>query len=240
MLKNIIIKMLVVISVLIFLICSSILLKDYFSYKNNNKSTEKLIENVITTDIETKETSINWEELHQVNSDIIAWIEIENTNVNYPILKDNKLYYLNHSYDKKYNKNGSIFTIDTNPFDCEETTIYGHNMKNGSMFSDLGKYLKRDFLDSHRIIKIYTPTKDYKGIIFSAYSIGFDDENNNIKSLGFKERINYYKNVSKYSIYNNESISKIVKLSTCSYINAHTTPTDQRYYIIAYLIPISE
>ena len=236
------IKVLVIILILIFLIvffsCSYFLLKDYSELKENNESTENLIEDTIEVNPETQIVSIDWDYLKSVNEDIIGWLEIENTNISYPILKDNKLYYLKHSFDKKYNSNGSIFTTDTSPFIDLQTTIYGHNMKNGSMFSNLAKYLDKDFLYSHLKLKIYTPTCDYEGTIFSAYSIGVDTESKNIKSLDFNELVNYYKKASKYTIEINGEINKIVKLSTCSYINQKTTPTDQRYYIIAYLIPI--
>ncbi len=210
--------------------------------KENNAATEQLIETVVkveTTPDNTKETTtIDWEELKQINSDIIAWIKIDNTNIDYPILKDKNSFYLTHSYNKKYNQNGSIFTIDENPFVKEETIIYGHNMKNKSMFSDLGKYLNEDFFYANNVIKIYTPNGDYEGKIFSAYSISIDDENNNIKSLNFNEKIEYYKKSSKYNVNNVDNINKIIKLSTCSYINAKYTPTEQRYYILASLFPI--
>lgn len=55
------------------------------------------------------------------------------------------MYYLKHNYLKKYNNNGSIFTLDKQPFNNNETLIYGHNMSNGTMFSTLGKYLDKDF-----------------------------------------------------------------------------------------------
>lgn len=228
----------IIIFIFVFLICSHLIISDFLEYKENISSTEQLIEEVVETDDSKQESRINWQYLQEINSDIIAWIEVENTNINYPILKDTNLYYINHSYDKKYNKNGSIFTTNAAPFSDEETVIYGHNMKNGTMFSELGKYLKKDFLDSNNIIKIYTPTGDYECKIFSVYSTCIDDENNNIKSLNFDERIEYYKKSSKYSITNVENISKIIKLSTCSYINAKTTPTDQRYYILASINPI--
>lgn len=176
--------------------------------------------------------------MKSVNDDIIAWIEIEDTNINYPILKDNETFYLKHSFDKKYNSNGSIFTINLMPFEDNETVVYGHNMKNGSMFSYLGKYLDKDFLYKHLKFKIFTPNMNYEASIFSIYSIGIETEINETKLLNFDERIIYYKNSSKYQIENNENINKIVKLSTCSYINAKTTPTDQRYFIIANITPI--
>lgn len=232
--------LLIIICLIIFTISISILIKDFVAYKENTASTEQLIEVVVQVDETTEKSSINWQQLQEINSDIIGWIEIENTNINYPILKDNNLYYINHSYDKKYNKNGSIFTTNALPFIDEETVIYGHNMKNGTMFSELSKYLKKDFLDSANTIKIYTPTGDYECKIFSAYSIGIDDEYNNIKSLNFEERIEYYKKSSKHNITNVNDITKIIKLTTCSYINSKVSPTDQRYYILASLIPLCD
>ena len=236
---KILVIILILISFIVFFSCSYLLLKDLFELKENNETTENLIEDSIKTDEETQETTIDWDYLKSVNNDIVGWIEIENTNINYPILKDKNLYYLKHSFDKKYNSNGSIFTTTPSPFIDDETIIYGHNMKNGTMFSNLGKYLNKDFLDSHSKIKIYTPECNYEGTIFSVYSIGIETESNNIKSLSFDERIDYYQKASKYNMKNNIEICKIVKLSTCSYINAKTRPTDQRYYILASIIPIN-
>lgn len=231
--------LLILIFIIVFSSCLYLLLKDYFELKENNEATEKLIEDVIQENPVTEELSIDWEHLKSINPDIIGWIEIKDTKINYPILQDNNnLFYLKHSYNKKYNSNGSIFTTNTNPFTDEETILYGHNMKNGTMFSILGKYLDADFLNSHLNFKIYTPTINYDCNIFAAYSIGIEKENNNIKQLSFEKRIEYYTNASKYTLNTIDNSTKIVKLSTCSYINAKTTPTDQRYYIIASIIPI--
>lgn len=236
-------KVLVILLIIIFLIvffsCSYLLLKDYFELKDTNDSNENLIEETIEVNEETQEKIIDWDYLKSVNEDIIGWIEIEDTKINYPILQDNNnLYYLKHTYNKKYSSSGSIFTTNENPFVDNETIIYGHNMKNGSMFSSLGKYINEDFLYAHQHFKIYTPDVNYEATIFSAYSIGFDIESNNIKQLGFDERLEYYKKASKHCIEDIEISEKIIKLSTCSYINAKTTPTDQRYYIIASIIPM--
>lgn len=108
-------------------------------------------------------------------------------------------------------------------------------MKNGIIFSELSKYMKEDFFKEHSTFHIYTQNQNYKATIFSCYSIGINIEENNIKPLNFKEKIEYYKNSSIHSTVNIGEIEKIVKLSTCSYLNSHTTPTDQRYYIIAKL-----
>lgn len=236
--KNVSIILLTFILTIVFCISCYILLKDLKEYKESDKSTEKLIEESIEIKEETQKRSIDWEYLKSINKDIIAWIEIENTKIDYPILKDKDVYYLKHTFDKKYNSNGSIFTTNSYPFEDKETIVYGHNMKNGSMFSDLGKYLNKDFLNSHFNFKIYTPTCNYEARIFSVYSIGVETESNNIKSLNFEDRIEYYKKASEYNIETDSNIKKIVKLSTCSYLNATTIPTDQRYYIVANLIQL--
>lgn len=219
--------------------CSSKLYKHFHELEESNNSNENLIKDTIEINPTIEEIiGIDWNYLKSVNKDIVAWIKIEGTNINYPILKDKDVYYLNHSFDKKYNGNGSIFTTNIMPFDDLETILYGHNTKSGNMFSDLSNYWNRDFLDEHKKFKIYTPYCDYEASIFSVYSIGIETESNNIKSLNFNERVNYYKKASKYHIENNAEISKIVKLSTCSYINAKSRPTEQRYYIVANLIPL--
>lgn len=233
--NKILITLLIFICIVVFFICSYILLRDFQELNKSNESTENLIEESIEVIEETQKKYIDWDYLKSVNEDIIAWIEIEGTNINYPILKDKKLYYLKHSFDKTYNSNGSIFTTNHSPFEDRETIVYGHNMKTGAMFSDLSKYYNKEFLNSHLKFKIYTPNCDYEATVISVYSIGIETENNNIKSLNFDEKIQYYKKISRYDIDNNEEINKIVKLSTCSYINAKTTPTDQRYYIVANL-----
>ena len=122
------------------------------------------------------------------------------------------------------------------PFEDNETVIHGHNMRNGSMFSNLDDYLNIDFLNSHPIFKIYTQECNYEATIFSVYLIDVENEGNNIKFLNFNEKLNYYKKMSRFQLKNDYDINKIVKLSTCSYVNAKTRPTNQRLYIIANLI----
>ena len=237
--KKLSILIMIILCVMVLFFCFLKLYKNFHELNESNNSNDNLINDTIEINPVTKEiVGIDWNYLKSINEDIIAWIEIEGTNINYPVLKDKDIYYLNHSFDKKYNSNGSIFTTNTMPFDDLETIIYGHNTKLGNMFSDLSNYWNKDYLDIHKKIKIYTPYCDYEASIFSVYSIGIETESNNIKLLNFNERINYYKKASKYNIENKSAINKIVKLSTCSYINAKSRPTEQRYYIIANLIPI--
>lgn len=222
----------IIISIVISSYCLILIIKDMKEEETNESDLIEL-ENTI---IEEKEDNkiIDWNELKSINEDIVAWIVIENTPVNYPILKDsNNLYYLKHNFNKKYNSNGSIFTLNKDFIQDDEVIIYGHNMRNKTMFSILGNYLNTNFLKEHQIMKIYTENKNYVATIFSCYSIGVNEESNNIRKLCYEDRISYYKTKSNIDTENIEDTGKIIKLSTCSYINAKTTPTDQRYYVVA-------
>ena len=223
---------LIIISIVISSYCLILIIKDMKEEETNESDLIEL-ENTIIKEKEDNKT-IDWNELKSINEDIVAWIEIENTPVNYPILKDNNnLYYLKHNFNKKYNSNGSIFTLNKDFIQDDEVIIYGHNMRNKTMFSILGNYLNTNFLKEHQIMKIYTENKNYVATIFSCYSIGVNEESNNIRKLNYEGRISYYKSKSNIDTKNIDDTGKIIKLSTCSYINAKTTPTDQRYYVIA-------
>ena len=238
--KKIIITIFIIICIIVLFVIGYLLLKDYFEYDSNNKDIEELVNEVFIDNPTEEKNKVDWKHLKSINEDIIAWIEIEGTQINYPILKDNgNLYYLKHNYLKKYNRNGSIFTLEKQPFEKDETLLYGHNMRNSTMFSLLGDYLDKDFLFAHQKINIYTPICNYEGIIFSVYSIGIEKEKSNISNLNYEEKIEYYKNSSKIQIKDVNITDKIIKLSTCSYLNSKTSPTDQRYYIIATLNKIN-
>lgn len=223
---------LIIISIVISSYCLILIIKDMKEEETNESDLIEL-ENTIIEETEDNKI-IDWNDLKSINEDIVAWIEIENTPVNYPILKDNNnLYYLKHNFNKKYNSNGSIFTLNKDFIQDDEVIIYGHNMRNKTMFSILGNYLNTNFLKEHQIMKIYTENKNYVATIFSCYSIGVNEESNNIRKLCYEDRISYYKTKSNIDTENIEDTGKIIKLSTCSYINAKTTPTDQRYYVVA-------
>lgn len=242
MIKRKVTQIAVVVFIIILIISLYFLIKDFLECKESNDSNKQLIEEVMIEESgkEKAEIKIDWEKLEDTNKDIIGWIRILDTNINYPILQDsNNLKYLKHSFDGKYNRNGSIFTLNNNPFNDNVTTVYGHNMKSRIMFSQLDQYMNEEFLNTHSIIEIYTREQNYKATVFSCYSINVNTEENNIKLLNFQEEIEYYKKMSKYSIQDIGEIKKIVKLSTCSYLNNHTTPTNQRYFIIAKLEKIN-
>lgn len=113
-----------------------------------------------------------------VNPDVYAWIWIPGTDIDYPILQsetEDDAYYLNHTIEKKEGLPGTIYTekYNTKGFVDPVTVVYGHNMKNGSMFAGLHKYEDRAFFDSNPYVYIYLPDKALKYRIFAA--VTFDD-----------------------------------------------------------------
>lgn len=114
---------------------------------------------------------IDFEELYDINHDVVGWIEIEAIpSISYPIMKSNdNAYYLNRTIYKKKNSAGSIFLDYTNSgtfMDCN-TVIYGHNMKNGSMFGNLSNLYEQEKYKISRYIWVCTPTAKYRYEIFS-------------------------------------------------------------------------
>ena len=140
-------RIVIIVFMIILVISLYLFIRDFLEYKESNDTIIELSESVIIEESDKEKLIIDWEKLESINKDIVGWIKIDNTKINYPILNDDdNLKYLKHSYDGKYNSNGSIFTLNSNPFNDNVTVMYGHNMKSGIMFSELGKYMNEEFL----------------------------------------------------------------------------------------------
>ena len=110
--------------------------------------------------------------LLQINEELVGWITIPGTAVDYPVVKtDNNDFYLDHNVYKEPAKAGSIFMDFRNTGTAEDlhTILYGHNMKDGSMFGGLMRYKKKDFFDRHPVIEFNTLYAEMKWEIFSVY-----------------------------------------------------------------------
>ncbi len=107
---------------------------------------------------------IQFEELRKINPDIVGWIRIEGTRIDYPIVQtDNNETYLNTDFEGNKSGAGAIFLdYESEPdFSGRHNIIYGHHMKNGSMFKDIIKFKDETFLKEHQDIVIYTPKREY-------------------------------------------------------------------------------
>ncbi|MGN0169687.1 MAG: class B sortase [Lachnospiraceae bacterium] len=126
--------------------------------------------------IEIPQKDLDWEELQKENKDIYAWIYIPGTKVDYPVLQHSteRSYYLNHNLDGSEGYPGCIYTQNLNRKDFTDynTIVYGHNMKDGSMFQTLHKYRDPEFFDENRLVFIYLPDEVLVYELFAAYEYG--------------------------------------------------------------------
>ena len=196
----------------------------------------------VTSKVNYVETPVDFVELKKENPDIYAWINIPGTAVDYPVLrsKEYNTYYLNHSVDNKKSASRSIYTHDYNDMDFADfnSVVYGHNMKNGTMFGTLKKYRDKTFFEQNQYINIYMPGRIMKYQIFAAYVwddrhilLSFDFDNEAIREA-YIDMIFSTRRMNA-NINNDVTVTKddkIITLSTC------TSNDDERYLVQGVLI----
>lgn len=175
---------------------------------------------------------IDFQKLRTMNPDIVAWIRIPETNIDYPVVqgKDNEEY-LNKTFTGEYNSSGTIF-LDckcNQDFSSENNVMYGHHMRNGSMFAELLNFRDTNFLKENNKIILYLPEKTLQLKVIFGYAakaekipISFKDQEEKEKYLN---RI-----ITNSEILSDTDIAskKIFTFVTCSYEGA-----DYRTYIHA-------
>ena len=212
----------------------------YFMLERNNDKKETLdMLEVIDSNIDIKEDEVNSDindnetietmdldlnNLKNINSDTVAYLKVESTNINYPVVKssDNE-YYLNHSFNKNKNQEGWIFLDYRNNINNldNNTIIYGHNRLTGTMFGTLKNLLNKSYQEStNHYIYLTTENNNYVFEVFSTYITSnesyylkttFKDDNEYLEFLNtLKSRSTYNFNIEL------NSDDKIITLSTCS------------------------
>lgn len=145
--------------------------------KENEDIYEKLTDLAVTEKETPKQepeyvSPIDFEALWAVNPDIYAWIQIPGTNIQYPIVQSptDDSYYLDHTVEGKKGYPGSIYTerLNSKDFNDFNTVIYGHNMKDGTMFKGLHYYEDEQYMKEHSVIEIYTPEEKRTYRVFAA------------------------------------------------------------------------
>lgn len=184
----------------------------------------------IVSAVEDTESEENkYEKLYQQNKDFVGWIKVPDTNINYPVMqsKSNPDYYLNHNFKKEYSRFGVPFVQS----DCDIETsdniiIYGHNMRNGTMFNDLVEYEDRDFYEEHRLIYFDTLNEEgvyeiiavYKTVANSGSGFAFNEFVGAVNSEEFSSYVQKCKALSLYNIgATAEYGDKLITLCTCEY-----------------------
>ena len=116
--------------------------------------------------------AVDFESLRESGPDIIGWLNLPDTVINYPVTQaDDNEYYLHHLYDGTYNKVGCLFADYENKADFSDRNpiIYGHNMRDGSMFAVLNEYDEQSYFDTHKQMYLVTPEGGYLCEIFAAF-----------------------------------------------------------------------
>lgn len=185
---------------------------------------EKFIEEIPKTNSKDSNITVDFSSLLKENKEVKGWVQIPNTNINYPFVQhsDNS-YYLTHSFDNSYNNAGWIFLDYRNNIEQLDTNtiIYGHGRVDGTMFGSLKNVLTEEWLNDSNNYKIiiYLPEITYTFEIFSAYHINTTDDylKTNFNSIKeYEEFLNLIKNRSTYSFPTNVTTNdKIITLSTC-------------------------
>lgn len=198
-------------------------------HHNAEKSYEMLKENFVVavdteeSNVETAPISVDFETLKIQNSDIIGWIYCEDTPINYPILQsEDNNFYLRRLANKKYSSSGSIFLdYRCNPdLSSLNTIIYGHNMKNDTMFGTFNEYKEQSYYDEYPILWLLTPKQNYKIELIAGYvtpstsDVYKDFYNQDELDKHIKDSVDKSTFVSGINI---AEVDRIVTLSTCSY-----------------------
>ena len=208
--KALILKVLKVIFIILILVS---LINLLIWYLESNK-TKKIIDNTNKYLIVKDKKYRLKEEIKTVNEEIIGWLKVDNTNINYPIVQtNNNKYYLNHDLEKNYNSAGWIFMDSENKLDDQNIVIYGHHRRDGIMFGSIDNLLNNNKGGKIHLI-IGGKTIDFN--IFSIYKTEKEYNYRNRNYRNFNKKIQEFKNNSlidyKVDIKNKD---QIITLSTC-------------------------
>lgn len=235
MAKKWIARIIFIVALCVFLYSGFNLGYTYYKYYKVNKDNKELREKVVKIthkqrqvkkkgkvgyDANALKRSIDFKKLKSINNDIIGWIYIPHTAIDYAILKGaNNDTYLHHNYYRQYSFAGCIFmdTINKKDFSDDNTILYGHNMKNGSMFAGLKQYTTQSYMDSHPYIYVYLP--DGSLSIYDIFSTNIYQADSKMYSKG-NDYQQYMAKILSTSLAREDVDTKnktnLLMLSTCS------------------------
>ncbi len=219
------------------------LIRDYQAQKQIDELTRQLEQTRSDTggDVQAPSLSIKqasepvmlpeFRELYDRNPDIIGWLTIDDTRIDYPVMQNpqDEEYYLDHDFDKKENKNGLPFLDAKNRIDDSDVLLlHGHNMKSGLMFADLLNYKKESYYKEHSTIRFDTlyEKAEYEivAVILSEVYRKSDDvfKYYQVEKTGSPAEFDsYVENIKKLALYDTGVTAQygdqLIVLSTCEY-----------------------
>lgn len=204
-------------------------------YIKSGELNTEISQTVTTGDENYDFKDVDFTSLKKINKDTVGWIECDGTKIDYPVVQsDDNDYYLHHSIKKEDSFSGTIF-MDTNnnkDFKDDVTVLYGHNMKNDSMFGSLSEYNKQSYFDKHSKMYYHTDDAVYEFDLFGAVNqdattltVGNYNSKDKFKSdmKTIKENSSFK---SKVKVDEN---SKVVCLYTC--LDTGSNGTNNRYLV---------
>ena len=185
--------------------------------------------------------TVDFDALLAINPDFVGWLYSEGTVINYPVVQgEDNDYYLTHVFDGQEHKYGSIF-LDKNTqadFTDTNTLIHGHRMNSGAMFGTLPEYAKQEYFEQHKVLMLYTPSKNYRLEVFAAYEVPANTQSVPLNFSDMAEYQEYLDAAAEKSLIRSDvSVStedQIVTLSTCT-----RTDSQKRFIVQAKLVPVS-
>lgn len=225
--------------IIIFITSISFIIYNIYNQSKNEKINEEVQEFISTNNDNNNSNKENTEriqkvkELQKENADIIGWLEIEDSNINYPVLQgEDNSYYMTHNYKKEYSVDGSIFLDKDYDWNIPSTNLllYGHNNRGSKeMFVDLMNYKDENYYKEHKTIKFTTNEEDAEYEIISVFlsRVYYKHETNVFRYYYFinaadeQEFNNYVENSKKASLYNIDATAEygdqLLTLSTCEF-----------------------
>ena len=186
---------------------------------------------------DTSWLTVGFEALQAINPDVVAWIFIEGTNINYPVVQgaDNS-YYLSRLFDGSSNSAGSIFMDYRNESDLSgrNTVLYGHHMQNGSMFRQITNYKDQAFYDAHPVCLVMTPDGNYTLEFFAGYVTDMNSQAWKLEFASDEEYALWLADAISRSTFTSSveptAQDRVVTFSTCTY-----EYSDARYVLVGVL-----
>lgn len=204
---------------------------DYYQNRKMLSNVQETFYNAATNEEDTQNDNSQsstirpgFKELLKQNSDVVGWITIDGTQIDYPILQSsNNETYLTYNFNHDSSRAGSIFLDYRNDITSPglNTVVYGHRMKDGSMFQHLTKFLDEDFFESHQTFEFDTLYASYEAEIFAVYNTLTDFDYIKTDFANEKEYEQLLAAIQKESKYQTDievsADDSIITLSTCDY-----------------------
>lgn len=237
-------RIFLVLCLLVFLLCGKIL---WNYYRESEESQEKYqnIEKIAFPDGErgneleepeeidstASNDNYDYQSLLQVNPNCIGWLRIDGTDISYPVVQGiDNTFYLSHDFYRNEAICGCLFVDFRNDLYAEEEhlIIYGHQMKDGSMFKQLNGYKQEDFFQQHKRITFYLKRKKYQYTVVAVYITDTErgrDYYNYLHKKTRLQQIEYLKKMEQYQPYSTGvgivENDELLSLSTCEYTNTN-------------------